>query len=109
MGVTKSANFTTAQNDLAKMMKALAHPARIGIIEHIIKANECICNDLVEVLGLAQATISQHLRELKDAGLIKGKIEGTSVCYCINEETWNAYRDKFNGFFVNVDMKDQCC
>lgn len=109
MGVTKTANFTDKQNDLAKMMKALGHPARIGIIEHIIKANECICNDLVEVLGLAQATISQHLRELKEAGLIKGKIEGTSVCYCINEITWNNYREILNSFFVVVNNKDQCC
>lgn len=109
MGVTKTANFTIRQNDLAKMMKALAHPARIGIIEHLLKSQACICNDLVEVLGLAQATISQHLRELKDAGLISGKIEGNSVCYCIREETWLHYRDQFNGFFVKGQLKDKCC
>lgn len=109
MGITKTANFTGRQNELAKMMKALAHPARIAIIEHILSANECICNDLVDILGLAQATISQHLRELKDAGLIRGKIEGNSVCYCIDQETWNHYKEQLIGFFVKLELKDQCC
>jgi DNA-binding transcriptional ArsR family regulator len=109
MGVTKTANFTTAQNDMALLLKALAHPARIAIIEHLIKANECICNDLVEVLGLAQPTISQHLRELKEVGIIKGKIEGTSICYCIDSKIWAAYRDRFASFFVNIDFTDNCC
>lgn len=108
MGITKTANFTNRQNALAKLMKALAHPARIGIIEHILKTDECSCNDLVDVLGLAQATISQHLRELKDAGLISGKIEGNSVYYCIHEETWTLYKEQFNSFFVKVELKDQC-
>lgn len=109
MGLTKSDNYTKDQNELAAMMKALSHPARIGIIEHLIKKDECICNDLIEVLGLAQATVSQHLRELKDAGIIKGKIEGTSVCYCIDEQTWNLYRNKLEIFFVDVKVKGLCC
>jgi DNA-binding transcriptional ArsR family regulator len=109
MGVTKLDNYTKAQNEFASMMKALAHPARIGIIEHLIKANECICNDLVDVLGLAQATISQHLRELKDAGIIKGKIEGTSVCYCINEETWKLYKSMLADFFIDRQVNTNCC
>ena len=109
MGVTKTANFTASQNDMALLLKALAHPARIAIIEYLIKANECICNDLVEVLGLAQPTISQHLRELKDVGIIKGKIEGTSICYCINAHVWNQYRERFAAFFVDVNCIDECC
>jgi DNA-binding transcriptional ArsR family regulator len=109
MGLTKLENYTAIQNELAQMMKALAHPARIAIIEHLIKSNECICNDLVGVLGLAQATTSQHLRELKNAGIIKGKIEGTSVCYCIDSHTWDKYRETFAAFFVKVDCQDGCC
>lgn len=83
MGLTKAEIFTDRQNRLAAMMKALAHPARIAIIQHLIKTQACVCGDLVDELGLAQATISQHLKELKTAGLIQGTIEGTSVCYCI--------------------------
>ena len=79
MGVTKSDLFTEAQNDLALAAKALAHPARVAIIEFLLKSDSCINGDLVKELGLAQATISQHLRELKDIGIIQGTIEGTSV------------------------------
>ena len=109
MGLTKSEIFTEKQNRLSQMMKALAHPARIAIIQCLIKAEACICGDLVEELGLAQATISQHLKELKNAGLIKGTIEGTSVCYCINEKTWNLYRKEMDVFFVVFENKDNCC
>ncbi len=108
MGLTKTEIFSDKQNSLALMMKALAHPARIAIIQYIIKANACICGDLVDELGLAQATISQHLKELKNAGLIQGTIEGTSVCYCINPSVWNQYRKTFDTFFVT--FKDtNCC
>src|SRR3546814_19171834 len=88
MGLTKSEIFSAEQNRLAQLLKALAHPARVAILQHLIKANTCICGDLVDELGLAQATISQHLKELKNVGLIQGTIEGVSVCYCINPETW---------------------
>jgi DNA-binding transcriptional ArsR family regulator len=109
MGLTKTENFTEKQNRLASMMKALGHPARIAIIQELIKANACICGDLVEELGLAQATISQHLKELKNAGLIKGTIEGTSVCYCIDEKTWKQYKTALDGFFVSYTNRDTCC
>jgi ArsR family transcriptional regulator len=109
MGLTKSEIFTGKQNDLANVLKALGHPARIAILQHIIKANDCICGDLVNELGLAQATISQHLKELKNAGLIKGSIEGTSVCYCINEKTWNQLKKELDAFFVTYKNKDNCC
>ncbi len=89
MGLTKSEIFTEEQNRLAQLFKALAHPARIAILQHIISANACICGDLVGELGLAQATISQHLKELKNAGLIQGTIDGASVCYCIDPSTWS--------------------
>src|ERR1700742_3346339 len=102
MGLTKSEIFSDKQNKLAGMMKALAHPARIAIIQHLIKTNACICGDLVDELGLAQPTISQHLKELKNAGVIQGTIEGTSVCYCINPKVWKQYRQFFTEFFVEV-------
>jgi predicted transcriptional regulator len=109
MGLTKTEIFTVKQNKLAQMMKALAHPARIAIIQQLLKANACICGDLVDELGLAQATISQHLKELKNAGLIKGTIEGTSVCYCIDEKTWKQYKKEMEIFFVATDLKENCC
>ncbi len=109
MGITKTEIFTVKQNKLAQMMKALAHPARIAIIQHLIKTQVCICGDLVEELGLAQATISQHLKELKNAGLIQGTIEGTSICYCIDPKVWKQYKSAFENFFVAYVNKDKCC
>lgn len=109
MGVTKTEIFSEEQNHLAIILKALAHPARIAILQHIIKQNACICNDLVEELGLAQATISQHLKELKNIGIIKGNIEGTSVCYCIDETIWLQVKNKLNTFFTENISVDKCC
>lgn len=109
MGLTKSEIFTEKQNRLASMMKALGHPARIAILQHLVRTQACICGDLVDELGLAQATISQHLKELKNAGLIKGTIEGTSVCYCIDRKAWNQYRTVFESFFVDYKEGDSCC
>lgn len=109
MGTTKTEIFTEKQNRLAEMLKALAHPARIAIIQYLVKAQACICGDLVEELGLAQATISQHLKELKKVGLIQGTVEGTSVCYCINPKTWKQYKAAFDAFFVPYINKDACC
>jgi predicted transcriptional regulator len=107
MGLTKSQIFTEEQNELAKFAKVLGHPARIAILEHITKQNSCICNDLVQEIGLAQATISQHLRELKNIGIIQGTIEGTSVCYCINSEKWNEMQQKLAALFTNISSN--CC
>lgn len=84
MGATKSDEFTVKDNRLARHAKALAHPARIAILQLLVKRQNCICGDLVDILPLSQSTVSQHLKELKEAGFIKGEIEGTSVCYCIN-------------------------
>jgi predicted transcriptional regulator len=109
MGLTKTEMFTDEQNQLASVLKALAHPARIAILQHIIKQNACICNDLVDELGLAQATISQHLKELKNIGIIKGNIEGTSVCYCIDEKVWKALKSRLNIFFVANVNPGKCC
>lgn len=109
MGATKSEIFTLKQNKLASFLKALAHPARIAIIQHLVKAEHCICGDIVDELGLAQATISQHLKELKSIGIIKGCVEGTSVSYCINEKVWQQVKKEMDSFFVAYQVKDECC
>lgn len=111
MGVTKTDLFSTGQNELAQLAKALAHPARIAIIQHLLKANACINGDLVQELGLAQATISQHLRELKETGLIQGTIEGVSVSYCINPRRWEEIKNLFNLLFDQYSdpSKGSCC
>lgn len=109
MGLTKTEIFTEEQNRLAVLLKAMAHPARIAILQHIIKANACICGDLVDELGLAQPTISQHLKELKNAGLIQGTIEGVSVCYCIEPNAWTLLQKNLNSFFTSYQDKSTCC
>ncbi len=108
MGITKSDLFNTEQNELATMAKVLGHPARIAILDYLVKTNVCINGHLVEELGLAQATISQHLKELKSAGLIKGTIEGKAMCYCINPEVWAAFKNTLEGFFNQFD-ENSCC
>nr|WP_067054261.1 metalloregulator ArsR/SmtB family transcription factor [Mucilaginibacter sp. L294] len=109
MGLTKTEIFTEEQNRLAVMLKAMAHPARIAILQEIIKANACICGDLVTELGLAQPTISQHLKELKNAGLIQGTIDGVSVCYCIEPKAWKLLQQNLNSFFSMYQDKADCC
>ncbi|SFO49853.1 transcriptional regulator, ArsR family [Algoriphagus ornithinivorans] len=111
MGITQTHLFTDAQNELANVAKALAHPARIAIIQYLIKTNTCINGDLVQELGLAQATISQHLRELKEIDIIQGTIEGTKVNYCINPEKWNSIKSLFLGLFdqFNSNNSSTCC
>lgn len=108
MGVTKTENFTAEQNELAILAKAFGHPARVAIIQHLLKINSCICGDLVDEINLAQPTISQHLKELKSAGIIKGTIEGTSVNYCIDAERWREVQALFNTLF-DTYVQDQSC
>lgn len=109
MGTTKTEIFTEEQNRLAAMFKALAHPARIAILQRIMIANTCICGDLVGELGLAQATISQHLKELKSAGLIQGTIEGASVCYCIEPNAWKHLIASFGDLVMEYKGPASCC
>ena len=108
MGITKSNLFTEEQNQIATIAKAIGHPARVAIIEYLIKANACINGDFVQELGLAQATVSQHLRELKDVGIIQGNIEGSRVSYCINRSRWQEIEAKFNELFGKLGDKG-CC
>lgn len=109
MGVTKTALFSKEQNELAEIAKAFAHPARIAILQHLLASNQCITGDLVEQVGLAQATISQHLKELKSLGIIKGTVEGTSVCYCIDEQKWTEVEVMLQSFFRSYNPTDECC
>lgn len=88
MGLTKTETYSQKELSLAKYAKALSHPARIAILQLLIKKRTCICGDIVDDLPIAQSTVSQHLKALKEAGLIKGEIEGTSVCYCIDQKEW---------------------
>jgi ArsR family transcriptional regulator len=109
MGITKSEAFTEEQNRIAKLAKAIAHPARVAILEHLAETDACVCGDLVDVLPLAQATVSQHLRELKSAGLIKGSIKGTSMCYCLDKEQWASCINIFDNLFERIKRITKCC
>lgn len=110
MGATKTDFYTEQQNELSILTKALGHPARIAIIEYLLKVNSCICGEIVNELSLAQPTISQHLKELKNAGLIKGSVEGNTICYCIDEKGF----EKLKSFFALIanhfeTLSNNCC
>lgn len=110
MGATKTDHFTTRQNELATLAKAMGHPARVAIIDYLLKVDACICGDIVNELPLAQPTVSQHLKELKNAGIIKGSIEGNSICYCIDEKTVAKLRHFFTGISSKIEKKkNNCC
>lgn len=108
MGASKAEFFTEKQNEIATISKALGHPARIAILEYLAQVDKCICGDIVNELPLAQPTISQHLKELKNAGLIQGSIEGNSICYCIQPDTLN----KFIAYYTLLSSHSKtnsCC
>jgi len=109
MGLAKTEIFSKSQNDIANWAKVLGHPARVAILQHLFKINSCICGDLVLEIGLAQATISQHLKELKTLGLIQGTVEGTSVCYCINPENWLKMKHILTDFLNQDASENPCC
>ena len=106
MGLSSNQKFTSEQNNLAEFAKAFGHPARIAIMQHLLKVNTCVCGDLVDVLPLSQSTVSQHLKELKKAGVIKGEVEGTRVCYCIDANAWNEGVGLLNNFLKKIQS---CC
>jgi DNA-binding transcriptional ArsR family regulator len=111
MGITKTDLFTDNQNNIATLLKALGHPARVAIIEYLMKVDTCICGDIVNELPLAQPTISQHLKELKNAGLIKGTIEGNTICYCIDKKTIQKLQEYFMSIETNLNKESdkKCC
>ena len=108
MGLTKTEEFTKTQNDLASLTKALGHPARIAIIQFLIKTKSCVCGDIVDELPLSQSTVSQHLKELKRVGLIKGDIDGPTTCYCIDEKVWNKAKKAMGELFDSY-KEPNCC
>ena len=108
MGVTKTEGFTKNQLDLAGLAKALAHPARVAILQFVATQQTCICGDIVDSLPLSQSTVSQHLKELKSAGLIKGEVDGPSICYCIDEKNWQRAKVVLMDLFKHFDPKN-CC
>ena len=110
MGKTKAEIFTDKQNEIALFAKVLGHPARVAILQHLFKIDSCVCGDIVDEIGLAQATVSQHLKELKHLGLIKGNVEGTSVCYCINKENWTTMKTLMTDFLdQDLSENQDCC
>lgn len=108
MGLSKTEEFTKTENEVAAFAKALAHPARVAILKHLIKTKSCVCGDIVDELPLSQSTVSQHLKELKEAGLIKGNINGASVCYCIDETNWEKAKDAIATLFESYEGQN-CC
>ncbi|MCW3089067.1 MAG: winged helix-turn-helix transcriptional regulator [Ferruginibacter sp.] len=111
MAIHKKEAFTQKEQDLAEFAKAIAHPARIAILKVLASRNECICGEIVEVLPLAQSTVSQHLKELKNAGLINGTIDGPRNCYCINWKAFEKFNTEFNILFDTLKVKNEkaCC
>ena len=111
MAINKKESFTQKEQDLAAFAKALAHPARIAILNVLAQRNECICGEIVEILPLAQSTVSQHLKELKNAGLINGSVDGPKSCYCINWSAFEKFNQEFNWLFNNLKVKNEksCC
>lgn len=110
MGITKTDHFTVKQNNISILLKALGHPARVAIVEYLLKVDTCICGDIVNELPLAQPTVSQHLKELKNAGLIKGSIEGNAICYCIDEKAIEKLQHYFASISTKLsNKKSNCC
>ena len=110
MGLSKTEIFAERENLIASFAKAFGHPARVAILQYLINQQSCVCGDIVNEIGLAQATVSQHLKELKNIGLITGSIEGASVCYCIDSTKWNEMKSVFTGFLSqDISCKDSCC
>jgi ArsR family transcriptional regulator len=110
MGASKTDQFTEQNNELSVLFKALGHPARLAVLDYLLSVNTCICGDIVNVLPLAQPTVSQHLKELKNAGIIKGTIEGTAICYCINPKAVKALKKYFSGLLGRLEKRKlNCC
>lgn len=109
MATNKKEAFGQDEQELAELAKALAHPARIAILKELARRNTCICGEIVEVLPLAQSTVSQHLKELQQAGLIQGTVDGAKSCYCINRATFQKFERMLESFFVSTTANQSCC
>ncbi|MEZ5015038.1 MAG: metalloregulator ArsR/SmtB family transcription factor [Chitinophagales bacterium] len=108
MGIAKTEAFSVRDNKVAQYAKALSHPARIAIMRYLLRSNACVCGDIVDQLPLSQSTVSQHLRELKNAGLIKGEIEGVTTCYCVDMKEWEKARNILTQF-LEIPVSDNTC
>ena len=109
MGITKTIGFDMETNEMAEVLKALGHPARLAIVKHLIQTPSCICGEIVAVLPLAQSTVSKHLSELKKVGLIQGNISGNNSCYCLNPETFNRIKLFLNTLTAFSITENKCC
>jgi len=110
MGASKTTTYSNQENSVAKYAKALSHPARVAIMNMLLKKQACVCGDIVDELPLSQSTVSQHLKALKEAGLVKGEIEGASVCYCVDENEWNKAKVLLNQMFEKLYLNNsKCC
>jgi len=109
MGASKTQHFSDEQNAVALLFKALAHPARIAIVDYLLKVQSCICGDIVNELPLSQPTVSQHLKELKTAGIIRGNIEGNSICYCLDQNVVSKLEAYFSQLSKELEQKKSCC
>ena len=107
MGASKIEIYSKEINEIAAIAKVFAHPARVAILQYISRQDACICNDLVDEIGLAQPTISQHLKVINDAGLLKGSYEGKSICYCLDIDKFQEFQSQFNTYFNQTKMN--CC
>lgn len=105
MGASKTDHFSILHNQMASIAKALGHPARIAIVEFLAKTDACICTDIVDILPLSQPTVSQHLKELKSAGIIQGTVEGNAICYCLNQEVLSMLKE----FIEKLANVKTCC
>ena len=109
MGATKTDHFSDKQNEIAILSKAMGHPARVAIVDYLSKMNECVCGKIVETMPLAQPTVSQHLKELKNAGIIKGEVEGNSICYCIDQKKIETIVQYFSTLIKSIENREECC
>lgn len=109
MAFPKLSAFGEAENKLAEMAKALGHPARIAILKELARRNSCVCGEIVEVLPLAQSTVSQHLKELKEAGLIKGTVDGVKSCYCVDWDNIRQLQHLMASFLDCSEPGGSCC
>ena len=109
MGITKTTGFTTETNEMAEILKALGHPARLEIVKFLMTSPSCICGDIVEVLPLAQSTVSKHLSELKKVGIIKGTVTGNNICYCLDEKIIQKIQKFVNLVQTSCCKPSECC
>ncbi len=108
MGKSKTSLFSPESVRLSEIGKCFSHPARVEIIEFLLNTENCVCGDIVSKLPLSQSTVSQHLKELKLIGLIKGNISGPNVCYCIDKEVWGLFKMELNRFFAQEPVAENC-